>query len=124
MQRQLIIAFTLLVCFFAANPWIVIHSCGGATAVRFLPDSAADPCGCTDEDPAARCCTLEMKAFHFDDAPPVVPLITDAPLAGIPVGPALEIVPPVRDGEGSLLLSGFRPPGQPPLIILHCSLLV
>jgi hypothetical protein len=124
MRRSLFIAFTLLVCFLAGDPWVVIHTCGGETEIDLFAGSAADPCGCGNEAPADRCCTLVMTSFTFDAAPPAAPLVAvaslEAPTATVPT--IFEL--PLRPPERWVVASESRPPGTPSLNILYCSFLI
>jgi hypothetical protein len=124
MKRVFHIAFLSVFLFLAATPWIVIHTCGGGTDVDLMSASAEDPCGCRDEADAAPCCSIEVRSFHFDDARPVLPAVPDAGPACAHHSFFVFDVTPDGDPRHAPAITCFHPPGQPPLQILHSSLLV
>jgi len=60
------IAFILLFLLLSGGVQILVHTCGDETSVEMMPSSARDPCGCSDESPDSRCCTVELKSFQLD----------------------------------------------------------
>ena len=118
------IGFLALLLFFAATPWVVIHTCGGETDVDLMSASAEDPCGCADDGDAAPCCSLEVRTFHLDAARPAV-----SALPGLDPDFTTTLFPapvdlPMCDFRHAPAGASVHPPGHPPLQILHCALLV
>jgi hypothetical protein len=123
-KRLASITFILPFLLFSGGIQILVHTCGGETTVVMMPASAEDPCGCGDESPDARCCTVELKNFHLDAMQQTMaaPLVKVESIA-VAEYPLLQEVLVERTFDRTLPVN-HSPPRSVSATILNCTLLV
>ncbi len=122
MRKVASIAFIFLLL--SGGVQILVHTCGGETTVEMMPGSTEDPCGCGDEGPGARCCTLELTCFQLDDMQKAIatplPILEMIGAAEFP--PALDL--PAKPSLGTAVVAGPSPPQSVSPTILNCTFLI
>jgi hypothetical protein len=123
-KRVVSIAFVLLFLLLSGGVQILVHTCSGETTVEMMPASAEDPCGCGDEGPDARCCTLVLKSFQLDEMQQVIAtsLPTLEPVAAARFPLALDL--PAEPALDQLVAAGTSPPPAVSPTILNCTFLI
>jgi hypothetical protein len=104
---------------------VLVHTCGGTATADVAPVPQDDPCGCTRELPADRCCTVVLKAFQLNpdqQASTVIPTIDSPTISVFPFDVLNES--PVDRPSVSHLYSNISPPRSTPTTILNCTFLI
>lgn len=82
MKNLLVISFVIIYTVFSAGVNVIIHTCGDESEALLATTSFEDPCGCSDEMTADRCCTTNLTTVKLDVAQQsVVPYSVEAPLS-------------------------------------------
>jgi hypothetical protein len=61
------ILFLILYTTFSVGLNIVVHTCGGESEATLATITYEDPCGCSDESAADKCCTTVITTIQLDD---------------------------------------------------------
>lgn len=67
-MKSFSLIFLLVYSLLSVGMTVMIHTCGGESEALLATTSAEDPCGCSDESPADRCCTTELTTLQLNDA--------------------------------------------------------
>jgi hypothetical protein len=117
------IALLVLYLAFTAGFQVLVHTCGGHTSYYVMPASAQDPCGCSTEPEAERCCTTQLVTMKLDaDQKASVP----ASPAPLPVAAAHAVHADLLlpDPSPRPVVGSTSPPSTVPIPILHCTFLI
>lgn len=123
MRSWISIALLVLYLAFTAGFQVLVHTCGGYTSYDVMPSSAQDPCGCSTEPEADRCCSTQLVTMKLDaDQKASVP--------AAPAPPPVAVVPAVHadllfsDPAPRPVACSSSPPSTVPLPVLHCTFLI
>ncbi|MFA6470259.1 MAG: hypothetical protein WCW35_15285 [Bacteroidota bacterium] len=112
MIKLRIILFLPLYVILSVGPNILVHTCGGESEAMVATTTTEDPCGCTDEMSADRCCTTEITTIKIDDAQQASIAAGAQPLTVleiVPVDQTMRLLLPHSDFT-QLFLTSFSPP--------------